>query len=93
LAREQLVEILLRDLLELQAELGGDLGNVPEDVAELLGDRRAALVGDEAAVVADRLLGVLCDLARLAGEAERRVGQPGLPRVRGRAARALLVVR
>ena len=73
LAREQLVEVGLGDLLELQAGLGGDLGHVPEHVAELARQRLQALVGHDAAVVAQQLLDLLGHLAGLAGQAQRRV--------------------
>src|SRR5262249_53084878 len=63
------------------------------DVAELLGHRRPACVADGTGVVADRLLDVLGDLARLAAQAERGVRQPRLTRVLGRAARQALVLR
>ena len=77
LAREQLVEVRLGDLVEVEPELAGELGDVPEHVAELLGHRRrGARRLTCAAVVADRLLGVLGDLAGLAGEPERGVGEP-----------------
>ena len=92
LAREQLVEVGLGDLLEIQAQLARQLGDVPEHVAQLLGHRGAALLRDRAAVVADRLLGVLGHLARLAAEPERGVGEPRLARVGGRAARARLIL-
>ena len=43
LAREQLLEVRLGDLVEVELELAGQLRHVPEHVAELLGHRRAAL--------------------------------------------------
>ena len=91
LAGEQLVEVRLGDVVEVEAELARDLGDVPEHVAELLGHRCAAGLGDGAAVVADRLLGVLGHLTRLAGQAERGVGEPRLARVLGRAAGQALI--
>src|SRR5207248_11501149 len=91
LAREELLQVGLGDLLELQPELAGYLRDIPEHVAELPGDRPAALVGDQAAVVADRLLGVLGDLPGLAGEAEGGVGEPRLAGVLRGAPRELLV--
>ncbi len=47
---------------------------------------------DLAAVVADHLLRVLGDLAGLAGQAERRVGEPRLARILGGAPRQALVL-
>src|SRR5207244_7945309 len=86
------LEILARELLELETELAGELRRVPEHVAELAGDRGPALVGDDPAVVADRLLRVLGDLARLAGEAECGVREPRRARVlRGAPGEALVV--
>ena len=92
LAREQLLEVRRRDLVEVETELAGDLGDVPEDVAELLGQGLPPLLGDRPAVVADRLLGVLGHLARLAGESERGVGEPRLARVLGGAPGQSLVL-
>ena len=74
-----------RDRLELQVQLRGELCHVPEHVAQLLRHRLAALRGHLRTVVADHLLGVLRHLARLARQAQRRVDQPGLARVAGRA--------
>jgi hypothetical protein len=51
-----------------------------------------ALLGDRAAVVADGLLGVLGDLAGLAREPERGIGQPGLAWILGRTPGELLVL-
>jgi hypothetical protein len=94
LAREQLVEVGMRDLLEVEAGLGGDLGDVPEHVAELARQRLQALLGHDAAVVAQQLLDLLGHLAGLAGQAQRRIddvvararvgrGAPGAPLVVG----------
>ena len=43
LAGAQLVEVRLGDLVEVEPQLAGQLGDVPEDVAELLGHRLAPL--------------------------------------------------
>ncbi len=93
LAREQLVQVVLRDRLELEAGLGGELRQVPQHVPELARQRLAALVAEHAAVVADRLLDLLGDLTGLSAQPERRIGQV-LARawIRGRPARQRLVV-
>src|SRR4029077_7711791 len=93
LAREQLFEVLPRDRVELEVELGGQLADVPEHIAELARERRLALGRDAGAVVADDLLDVLGDLAGLTGQPERGVDQPGIPRILRRAARAPLIFR
>src|SRR6476469_9169162 len=49
LSAEELREVLLRDGGEVEVGLRRDLRDVPEHVAELLGQRRAALVGQHAA--------------------------------------------
>src|SRR6202035_371025 len=92
LAREELLKVRAGDLVELETQLAGQLGDIPEHVPELLGHRLAALVCDDPRIVADRLLGVLGDLAGLAGQPERGVGEPGLARVLGGSARELLIV-
>ena len=81
LAREQLVEVRLGDLVEVELQLAGKLGDIPEDVPELLGHRLAPLGGDLTAVVANHLLRVIGELARLAGQPERRVGERLVARV------------
>ncbi len=93
LAREQLVQVTARYLVQVEAGLGGQLGHVPEHVPELGGQRLATLLGEHATVVADRLLDLLGRLARLAAQAERRVGEvrAGVG-IYGGGARALLVV-
>src|SRR5205823_5927909 len=92
LAREELLEVLACDVLELEPELAGQLCHVPQHVPELPGDGGAAFVADDAAFIPDRLLGVLGDLAALRREAERRVGEPRLARVARGTAREALVV-
>src|SRR5205085_2344463 len=92
LARKELLQVLARDVVQLEPELAGQLGDVPQDVPELLGDRVTALVADLAAVIPDRLLNVLGDLAGLTHEAERRVSEPRIARVARGAAREVLVV-
>ena len=63
------------DRLEVQLGLGGQLRHVPQHVAQLLRQRGAPLVREHAAVVADHLLDLLGDLARLAAQAEGRVDE------------------
>src|ERR1019366_4916773 len=92
LAREQLLEVCLGDLVEVEVQLARQLGDVPEHVAELLCHRLPPLAAEDAAVVPDRLLGVLGDLPGLPGEAERRVCEPGLARILGGAAREPLIL-
>src|SRR2546426_899734 len=53
LAGEELLEVLARDVLELEPQLGGELAGIPEDVAELPRQRQPAPVADLAAVIAD----------------------------------------
>src|SRR5262245_36916931 len=44
-ARQKLLEVALGDLIEVEPRLGGELGHVPQHVAELGGQRLAALLG------------------------------------------------
>jgi hypothetical protein len=74
-ARQELREVVAGDLVQVEPGLGGELGHVPEHVAELGRERGAALVAERAAVVADRLLHLLGAFAGLAAEPECRVGQ------------------
>src|SRR5205807_7710920 len=92
LAGEERLEVLARDVLELEPQLGRELAGVLEDVAELAGQRQPALVADLAAVVPDRLLGVLGDLARLAREPQRAVAEPRLARIASGSPRTALVL-
>src|SRR6185312_11017856 len=70
---EELREVLARDRVEIEIGLRRDLRDVPQHVAELLRQRRAALVGQDAAVVADHLLDLLGHLAGLTAQTERGV--------------------
>lgn len=67
----ELVEVGLGDLLEGEPQGGGESGEVPEDVAELLGEPCPV----EAALVEEGLLDDLLDLAGLAAEADRGHGE------------------
>src|SRR4029450_8242091 len=92
--REELREVVLGYLVEVEPGLGGELRDVPEDVAELPRQGGAALVGQQAAVVADRLRHLFGTLAALAAQAERGVGQVvARIGVHGRGPRAELIVR
>ena len=65
-----LLEILLGDLVQIEAELGRQVGDVPEHVAQLLGEPVAVEVHGVA--VSDRLLVFAVELPDLAGQAEER---------------------
>jgi hypothetical protein len=92
-AREELFEVGLGDLVEIQPRLGRQLSHIPEHVTELGGQRAAALRGQPAPVVADRLLHFLGRLAGLTAQSERRISEirAGFG-VHRRGPRALLVV-
>ena len=72
-----------------EIELGADLGEIPEHVAQLALERLAVGVGDLAVAVAKNLLDFARDFARLIGKAERGVDDgvvggddvPGLARL------------
>lgn len=66
MASPELGDVALGDLVEGEAEGGGQGGEVPEHVADLLGDPGAI----ERALVKEGLLDQLLDLAALAAEAD-----------------------
>lgn len=66
MASRELGDVALGDLVEGEAQGGGEGGEVPEHVAQLLGEPCAV----ERALVEERLLDQLLDLAALAAEAD-----------------------
>ena len=75
LTREQLVEVHLSDLVEVEMQLAGKLGDIPEHIPELLGHGFTPIGRYLTAIVPDHLLRVIGELARLAGQPERWVGE------------------
>lgn len=83
MAHAELAQVGLGDLVEGEAQGGGEDGEVPEDVAQLFGDARAV----ERALVEEGFLDDLLDLSGLAAEADHGHSQ-GLAEVEPRAERA-----
>ena len=73
LAGGELLEIARRDLVEREAEIGGQDRDVPEHVAELVPERADRHLAEIAAAVAQHLLDLAADLACLAREAQRGI--------------------
>ena len=75
LAREQLLEVRVCDLVEVEVELAASCATYQSTSPSSFASAAAA-PASLAAVVADRLLGMLGHLARLPGQAQGRVGEP-----------------
>jgi hypothetical protein len=91
-ARLQLGKIVARDLVEGQAEIAGQDGDVPQHVTQLVLERVGRRPGEVAALVAQHLLDLAGDLARLARQAERRIDHAMVLGVDGRALCGVLVI-
>ena len=66
----ELVEVHLADIVEGVAQVVGEGGGIPQDVAELEGYLMTALGGELVVVVADDFLHLVGHFAGFAGEAE-----------------------
>ena len=82
----------LGDLVEVELQLACKLGDIPEDIPELLGHRFTPAGRDLAAVVANHLLRVIGELSRLTGQPERWVGERLVARILRGASRKALVL-
>src|SRR5690606_25703384 len=82
LAAGELRQVALAHLLEGQAQVGGEVGDVPQHVAELLRQRLllglTEVVAGAVALVAHQLAELLGHLAGLAGELEGGVEHAGV---------------
>src|SRR5690606_32661952 len=97
LAVGELRKVVAGDAAEVQPEVGGEGGDVPQHVPELLRQRLALRIGQGVAraepLVAHQLAEFLGDLARLTGELERGVEHARVFGVeRGGAGLALVLV-
>lgn len=87
----ELVEIHLADFVEGVAQVMGEGGGIPHDIAQLEGNLMAAFGGELVVVVADDLLDLVGYFASFTGEAEGGVDDGTGGGVDGGAAGAFLI--
>ena len=87
----EFIEIHLADFVEGVAEVVGQGGGIPHDIAQLEGNLMAAFGGELVVVVADDLLDLVGYFASFSGEAEGGVDDGAGGGVDGGAAGAFLI--